>query len=296
MIVPSRLLARWDALPGHVRGGVLTLGSGVAATLMAVTARFLGDRIHATEVAFFRAAFGWLSVMPFVIAAGPRILRTQRPGQHLVRGVFGGISMLSLFYSIMHLPLADATTYSFTRGMFLIVLAALFLGEPFRFARVFAIVAGFAGMLVMLRPQMGVQPAALVALGGAFFTAFSVASVKLLMRTESPVTVMFYFGLCSTLLTLVPALFVWVTPNPWEMALRLLVGALGALNQTLFLRAYRATDATVLAPFEYTQLLTAALFGYLFFGDVPGPYTWIGAGIIVAANLALTYWESRRKR
>lgn len=292
----ASLLAWWDGLPGHIRGALLTLGSGVAATLMSATARYLGDRIPAAEVAFFRASFGWLSIMPFVVAAGPAVLRTARPGTHALRGFVGGISMLSSFYAVMHLPLADATTYSFTRGLFLVVLAALFLGEPFRYSRAIAIVAGFLGMLVMLRPQMGVEPAALVALGGAFFTAFSVMSVKMLMRTESPITVMFYFGLSSTLMTLLPALFVWVMPTWWELGLMLLAGALGSVNQSMFVRAYRVADATVLAPFEYMQVLTAALIGYLFFTDIPGVYTWIGAGIIVTANLALTYWESRRAK
>lgn len=288
------LHVRWQALPGPVRGAALITLSGVFGTVMGVFIKLLGSRIPVAEVAFIRSVFAFLWTAPFVLAAGVVVLRTAHPWWHLIRGVAGSLSLLGSYYALVHLPIADATAYNFTRALFLVLLAALLLGEPFRTSRIVATVLGFGGTVIMLRPQGGLELAALVALGAALSTAFSVTSIKKLMRTEAPVTVIFYFSLASMVFTAIPAIPVWVMPHGDEIALLVIAGALGTANQALIVRAYRSADATVIAPFEYLQLLWAAGLGFLIFSDVPGIYTWLGAAVIVAANLLLTYWERRR--
>ncbi len=289
------LNARWNALPGQLRGAILITLSGVFGTVMSVVIKLLGSRIPTAEVAFIRSVFAFMWIAPFVFAAGLAVLRTAYPWWHVIRGVAGSLSLLGSYYALIHLPIADATAYGFTRALFLVVLAALLLGEPFRTSRIVATVLGFGGTLIMLRPHGGIEFAALIALGAALSTAFSVTSIKKLMRTEAPVTVIFYFSLTSMVFTAIPAIPVWVMPHGDEILLLVVAGALGTANQALIVRAYRSADATVIAPFEYLQLLWAAGLGFLIFSDVPGIYTWLGAAVIVAANLMLTYWERRRK-
>ena len=282
--------ARFSALPGNVRGPLFLLVSGLVFAGMNVTIKLLGDRLGTGEIAFFRALIGLMFYWPF-IAFDLSALRTQYPGTHAVRGFIGGFSMLLSFHALILLPMADATAYGFTRSLFLIVLAVLILREPVRVRRLAATIIGFIGVLIMLQPQGGLQFAALIALSSAFINAWVVVLVKRLMAVEKPVTVLFYFGLSTTLLTAVPAMLDWQAPTAREWVLLVIMGFLGGAAQSLVIRAYRAAEATVLAPFDYVPLLYATLLGYLFFADLPTVWTVVGAAIIVAANLYITYRE-----
>jgi drug/metabolite transporter (DMT)-like permease len=135
-----------------------------------------------------------------------------------------------------------------------------------------------------------------VAVLGALISAVSAVFIKKLMATEAPVTVLFYFGMFMTLITAAPLPFVWVTPTLGELAYLLLLGITASVAQSCFIRAYRAADATLVAPFDYLQLVSATIIGFIAFGALPGVWTWLGAGIIVAANLWLTLSERRAAR
>lgn len=281
----AKRCAGWGGVPPHLRGIALIILSGICFSAMSALTKHLGARLSFFEVAFFRSAVGWILVWPFVARAGLRALRTQHPGAHLARGIASGCSVLAIFYSVVHLPLADATAYGFTRNLFIVLLAAMFLHEPLQRGRSAVAVLGFAGVLIMLRPQLGLSPAALIALGGALMAAGVIIIIKRLMRSEQPVTVMFYFGLATTAITGLPAIAYWVPPTAHELLLLLMVGALGGAGQTVMIMAYRVCDATVLAPFDYLQLVFAALIGLLVFSERPTAFTAAGAALIVLANL-----------
>jgi drug/metabolite transporter (DMT)-like permease len=261
--------------------------------VMGVLVKLVGTRLSIAQVTFFRALFGLLTILPFAIAAGPRVLATKRPLGHLGRGLMGATGMFCGFYSLAHLPLALATAYSFTKPLFLVLLALFFLGEKVRSRRLTAMAVGFAGVLVMLRPQAGIEFAAVVALGGAAIVAGVVVAVKLLVRTERPVTVMFYFGVISTAIMAVPAWLVWVPPSSGELLLLMAVGALGASGQSTMIRAYTLTEATAIGPLDYLRLLYSAAFGYLIFGEVPDRWMWAGAAIIIASTLYIARREAQ---
>lgn len=290
----------WLRLAPVARGALWMLAAGVLFTGMGALVKVLGARLDSFQVAFFRALFGLLWILPFAIAAGWPALRTNHPGGHFVRGLIGAIAMFCGFYSVAHLPLADATAYSFTKPLFLVLLAALFLGERVRLRRISATAIGFLGVLVMLQPDAllhgRVELAAIVGLSGAGLVAAVVVLVKRLLRTERPVTVMFYFGLISTAVTLLPALLVWVAPTWRELTLLLLIGALGAAGQSCMLRAYSSAEATAVEPFDYTRLLYAAVVGFAVFGEVPGPWMLAGATLIIASTLYIARREAQLAR
>jgi drug/metabolite transporter (DMT)-like permease len=285
--------ARWLAISPHMRGALWTLLGGLLFSIMSVLIKVLGTRLDIFQVAFFRAAFGLATLLPFAIAAGPRVLRTHRPMAHVIRGLIGAAGMFCGFYSIAKLPLADSSAYSFTRPLFLIVLAVLFLGERIRLRRVTATAVGFVGVLVMLRPHGGIETAAVVGLLGALFAALVSIFIKQLSETEKPITVLLYFGLVSTAVTLAPAVFVWQPATLWELIMLMLIGATGASAQSAMIRGYAITEATAVAGYDYARLIYAAVLGFAVFGEVPGLWTVAGALTVASSTLYIAYREAQ---
>jgi drug/metabolite transporter (DMT)-like permease len=286
----------WRGIPGNVRGALWILVAGVMFALVAAVVKDLAPRIDPFQAALFRAVGGLLSVAPLVMRGGLAVVRTRQPALHFWRGLFGVGSMLCVFYAYAHLPLADAVTLSFARPLFLVVLAVLFLGERIRVRRSTATVIGFIGVVVMLRPAGTIDPAALVALAGAAVMAGAAVFVKKLAVSESLVTMIFWFGIASTVACLPAAALVWVWPTPSEWAALAAIGALGATGQVFFLWALRVGEATAVIPFDYAQILYAAALGFVLFGEAPDWLTWAGATLIVAATSYIAVREARVKR
>jgi len=281
-------------LPENVQGAFWVIASCLLVVSMSVVVKMLGARLDSFQLSFFRAAFGLLVVAPFALAAGPTILRTRRLGLHLARGIAGGIGMISGFYALTHLPLADVSAIGFTKPLFLIVLATLVLRERVGYRRWSATFVGFLGVLIMVRPGGGVlELAALVALLGALAAACVKLFVKQLSQTERPVTILVYLGLITTTLTALPAYLVWQPPTVIELALMLLVGVLASLAQLCIIRGYKIGEASALAPFEYSRLPFAATYGILLFAEIPDLYTLAGAALIVASTLYIAHREAQ---
>ncbi|MBM3536299.1 MAG: DMT family transporter [Alphaproteobacteria bacterium] len=290
-----RLHARLRALPPNVRGALWMLLGTVIWSTSDVIVKNLGHRIDPFQIALFRCFFGGLIVLPFLLAsANPMAFQTRRLGGHVVRAAAGYLAMAFGWYAIVHLPLADATALSFSRPLFLVVLAVLFMGEIVRWRRWTATAAGFIGVLVMARPGLSQVDLGLVAaIGGAFCVAVVSMMIKSLAATERPATIIFYFGVLSSLLALGPALWVWRTPSLVEFALLVWIGAVGSLGQYFTIRAFRIAEATAVDPFDYTRLLFATIFGFLFFNEVPDIFTLVGAAIIVGSTFYIARREAR---
>ena len=172
--------------------------------------------------------------------------------------------------------------------------AVMFLGESVRWRRWSATVAGFLGVVVMLRPGAAeFDPAMLVALMQALAIAAAVTLVKRMPMSESNLTVLLYFAVISTLGTLGPALWVWRTPTWEEAGLAALMGLLGVGSQAAIVKGYRTGEASAAAPFDYSRLLFATLFGFVLFSEVPDAWTIMGAGIVVASTVYIARREAR---
>lgn len=288
-----RLLARLRLLPGNARGALWMLGAVSAFSAMDALIKWVGQTLDPFQIAFFRCVFGGLFVLPFALRDGPAALRTRRWGGHLFRALIGYTAMTLGFYAVTHLPLADATALSFTRPLFMIVLAVLFLSEQVRWRRWSATGVGFLGVLVMARPgEGGFEFAALVAIAATLFVAGVGVMLKRLSTTERPETIIFYFTVISSLMALGPALYVWRPPTWVDIAIMMLLGALGSLGQYLSIRAYRVAEATAVDPVDYARLLLATAFGFSLFGELPDRWTLLGALIIIASTLYITRREA----
>ncbi|TMK14050.1 MAG: DMT family transporter [Alphaproteobacteria bacterium] len=270
---------------------------GFCAVMMNVLIRFAAYRLHPFEVTFFRCLFSLFVMLPFIIRSGPSILATPKVGFYTLRAVVGLISMLSWFYGITIVPLATATAVNFTAPLFATMAAALILHEDVRLRRWIAVVIGFVGVLVIMRPgRESLDAMLLLILLSAASSAMNNITVKYLVRTERPNTIVALFSVYLTPLSLIPALFVWEWPDLKSLGALVGLGVIGTLAHLSVARAYLAADASACAPYEFVRLPYAALIGYLLFGEVSDGWTWVGAAIIAGAAIYVAHREAKLAR
>ncbi len=288
----------WGRLSPAARAAMLMAGGSLLFSIMGALVKLLGQRLDSFQIAFFRCLFGFLAILPFVLLEkGRHAFRTIHPWGHFLRGAVGVGAMVAGFYATTRLPLTDSTAISFTAPLFMILTAIFLLGETVRWRRGLATLAGFIGVVVMVRPDRGaIDEAALVGLFGAFLAALSTTLIKRLSATELALTVLVYFGLFSSVLTAVPAWLVWRPLSPDELWLLALVGSLGAIGQFFQVRAYAIGELTAVAPIDYSRLLFAGVIGYFAFAELPDRYTLSGALIIVGSTLYIAYREAQLSR
>lgn len=277
-----------------VRAIGLMVLSTLLFTVMHALVRDITDSIHPFEVAFFRNLFGLLVVVPFVLREGLAVLRTERLPLHGVRAVLNAAGMLLFFFGLSAAPLATVTALSFTAPIFLTVLAMLFLGESVRLRRWSAILLGFAGAVVVLRPTgASVGPGEIATLCSSVVWAGALLVIKILGRTERSVTIITYMSLLMMPITLVAALFHWTWPTAHELAVLVGIGILGSAGQLVMTQALKEAEASVVMPFDFFKLIWAALIGYLLFAEVPDLWTWVGGAMIFGSAVYIARRERR---
>ena len=270
----------------HQRATLFILCSAATFPVMGALVKYLSTDFHPLELAFFRCLFGGVVLIPFFLRR-PAAIVTARPGMHLFRGVLGVIAMWTGFTALSLLPLAEAVTLGFTRILFLIPLAVLILGDRVDLPRWIATLIGFGGIVLMVDPSDTDLPAGGVALalGAALIVAGVKLTVKALAETEATLTIQLWFAGFATLATLVPALFVWRWPEPFELLLLLAIGGAGTLGQVFTVLGLRGVQPSAVMPVDYTRLIFATFYGFLLFGQLPAAATITGACVIVAATL-----------
>ncbi len=279
-----------DDLPPNVRGALWMLLAAVLFSSMEALVKQLSLSFHFFEIAFFRAFFGLLWILPFVVRNGRAALVPRSPGLHVLRGVIGTAAMWCAYYAIAHLSLADATALSFTRSLFLTLLGVLLLQERVGVRQWLATTIGFIGVLVVSRPGDGIEWATVVALLGALLVAAISVLLKKLAANNTTASITFYASLIMTVTTFIPAITVWQTPDLVALAQFAAIAAIGTAAQVCLVRAMYHGEASVVAPFDYLRLLIAIAYGYLLFGNVAGLHTLLGGGLIIAS----TIWATRK--
>ena len=285
------------SLDRPVTGIMLRLAAAAMLALMFALVKLTAARgVHIVESLFYRQAFA----LPFVLcwaALGPGFasLRTSRIGTHATRMVIGLGAMTLNFLGMTMLPLAEATVIGFAVPLFATVLAALFLGEKVGRYRISAVLIGFIGVLVVMRPDSAAMHStgALIALAGAVATASVTIFIRQLGTTEATTTTVFWFTASSLIpLSLLMVFFARVH-DPLTWALLIGIGVTGGIAQLLLTGALRFAPVAVVLPMDYTGLIWASLMGWLLFAALPVPATLIGAPIIIVSGLAILWREHR---
>jgi len=266
--------------------------STICYSLLHALIRGMSNELHPFELAFFRNLFGLLVVLPWFIRYGLAPLRTSRFGLHAVRAGLNVIAVLSYFYALSLVPLADATALSFTAPIITTVLAIFFFREFVGIRRWIAILVGFTGAFVVLRPGVeSVTVGQLLVLTYALFFAIALIVTKILGQTESSVTIITYVSLLMVPISAIPAVLVWQTPSLVQIGVMLIMGILGTSAQLLMTQALKEGETHVVMPFDFTKMIWAVLLGLLVFQEIPGIYTWLGVGMIFSSAFYIGYRE-----
>lgn len=280
---------------GNLRGiGLILVGFALFSVTDALMKHLTGS-FPLPQTVFFLALFSLVPIVGLALAQGGlRTLGTRRPGVQLLRGVLGMTAGYTAFFAYSRMPIADAYAILFSSPLIIAALSAVVFREKVDARRWAAIIIGFGGVLIMLRPTEAVaNVGAFGALASALCFSLSAIVVRHWGRSETAPSFPFY-GNAMGLLVLAPVLpFVYVEPTMGDVVLMALCGISAGTALTCLLTAFRIAPGPVVAPFQYTQMLWGVLFGWLVFGDRPGPQLLAGAGIVIVSGLYLLHREAR---
>lgn len=281
-----------------VAAGILLMILAVGLfTVMNTFVKLIGPEYHPFEAVFFRNVVAVFLVIPFVLASGGLgTLKTRRPFGHMLRAVSGILSNVCFFAAYQRIALADGMVVSMAVPIFATLLAVPLLGEKVGWRQWAAILVGFAGVLIALKPGGGIQTGSLFALGGTLAWAVTILFVKKLSATETPYTIVFYYMLSGAAIAAAIMPWVWVTPTPRVLLYYLGAGVVGGLAQIAMTTALKLAPASVVSPFEYTQIGWAVLFDLALWGVSPSATTLVGAAIVVGTGLYIFRHEAGLRR
>lgn len=263
--------------------------------LMSVMVKLLSQTLPNAMVVFLRCALSLLVLLPALARQGSWILRTRHLREHALRGVAGMGAMYCFFFAIAELGLAEALLLNYSLPLFIPLVERAWLGEPTPRGIVKPLGLGLLGLIFILKPGLGLfQPVALIGVLGAVLAATAQVGVRRLTQSEPVTKIVFYFAVSSTLVALVPALFVWQLPTAAAAPALLVLVTTGTVAQLLMTRAYQLAPAAQVGPFIYASVAFAALFDWFVFARSPDGASALGTALIAAAGvLAL---RSRRRR
>ncbi|MDD3450089.1 MAG: DMT family transporter [Gammaproteobacteria bacterium] len=275
------------------RGALLLVGAALAFASMGAVIKISTGRLHYTQVVFFRSLFGLLAMAPWMLRHGIRGLATPHLRLHLGRGLSGVAAMFCFFHAIAELRLGEAVLLNYTAPLFTPLIAWVWLREPATRGIHIAVAAGFAGILLILRPGIGVfQPAALAGLASGVLAALAFVGIRRMAGIEPPTRIVFYYSLLSTAVAALPLAWYWRHPEPRDWLLLMGVGGLATIGQLLLTRAYSLAPVGRIGPFTYAAVVFAALYGWMFWDEALGPATLAGMVLVCLAGILAL----RRKR
>jgi len=272
--------------------------SGVLFAILNAISRIMSLQMHPIEALCLRYGAGVALMLPIVLRAGFRAYRPHGLPVVIGRGAVHSSGLMLWFIALPHIPLADTTAISFTNPIFIMLGAALIMGERLVPARWVAAFVGLFGVLVVLWPKLsgdtGFYGVLMLATSPIFAVSYLLA--KHLARRNPPEVIVVWQLVCVAAFTLPVAVANWTWPTPGQWAITVLAGVIGTMGHYAMNSAIRLADLSVTQPIRYLELVWASLLGVLVFGDLPGLSVFIGGAIIFASASAIARWEARRPR
>lgn len=291
-----------------IRGIMLKCASVAVFTVMgALVKATAGDGLGVPpgQQVFFRSLFAIPVILLWLLLQGGDVLaglRTVRPMGHFYRGIVGTISMALGFWAFAMIPFPEAIAIGYASPLWVVIFAALLLGERVRLFRLSMVALGLLGVLIVLAPQIGFGSegpdwrrslGVTAAFGAAIFAALAQVFVRKLTAHERTSAIVFWFSVTSALLSLLTLPFGWVWPDAETAALLVSIGLLGGLAQIFMTSAYRFGEASLIAPFEYTSMILSVAIGWFFFDEIATPTMLAGAALVILAGM-LIIWRERQ--
>ena len=275
---------------------LFVLSASATFTLGSALVKALASDFPVLEIVMFRSIVGFLLMLPMIIRAGGlNALKTHRPIGHVLRTAYGFIGTVTSVYGFGVLPLVTVTALGFAMPLFLTVVSVPLLGEHVGPRRASAVLVGFLGVMVMLRPwhvdadslPLG---AVVIVMAGVFTWSLSMINIRQMGDAgERNVTIVSWYSLGTASLGAIGCVADWVTPTPWQLATLVSAGLMSGLGQLLMTEGYRAAETTLVAPFEYGAIIYATVLGIAIWGEWPDVWNLVGIAVLVASGLYI--WQ-----
>lgn len=282
----------------NVRAGIIwMLATTFFFVVIDTQAKYLLERYSLVQVLWARFFFHFVLVLPLVLHRISGLPRSKALGLQALRSTLMLITTLLFFLGIQRVPLATASTIMFLSPILVTLLAIPLLGEKVGIRRLTSVAVGFLGALIVIRPGSGfMEIAAGFLLACALCNALYQITTRKLRHIDPPLITLLYTAAGGALVFTLAVPFFWKTPELWDAALMLGIGAAGGAGHLCLIRAFQSAPAAAIVPFAYSNLIWATLFGYLVFGNLPDHWTFIGAAVIAGSGLYIFWREQLAKK
>jgi len=276
---------------------LLGIGATLFGSFMGAGVKFLSDDLHPIIICFYRCLMGLILITPFIALNNFKALKSSNTKLQLIRASINIISMICWFSAIGIMHFEKATALGFTTPLFTTILAVIILGEVIRFHRTAALILGFIGIIVIIRPgYLPFEFGTLLMLAASFSFSFVLIFVKKLSATDSSLTIIFYHLLYMTPVFFILSLFFWESVSFNQLVIFVFMGASGLLSHWCLAQAFKLSDTTFVMPLQFTKLIWASLIGLFIFAEQPDIWTWVGGIIIFISVVYITYREAFKKK
>ena len=270
--------------------------SGFCFVMMHGTVKYLSEEIHPFEIAFFRNVFVVIVLAPIILSNGRKVFVSKQPKIHIYRILLNSVALICFFYGLSKTALAEATALGFTVPIFATILSILFLKEKIRLRRFSALIIGFIGTLIVLRPDISIQIGSLFIILSSLLWSICLIFIKQLTKTDNAITISLYAGIGLIPATLFVAVPVWITPNIHQVLILFFISFMGTLAQTLMNSSFKRGEVAMLLPFDFLRLIWAALLGYTLFIETPEITLWLGGILILGSTSYMAWREMKLKK
>jgi drug/metabolite transporter (DMT)-like permease len=283
-----------DSWPPVIQCTFWVLISGTLMVVQLGIVRMIANDISVFEIVFFRALFSCIFIAPLIVGNPTVLLRPNRPVIMGICGFLAFVAGVCFYFAAKYMPIADITAIHFSRPIFAAILAAIVLKEGLKGPRAIAIIGGFIGAAIIIRPGLvEFNVGIFFVLGVVVVQTWNPINRRLLSQSEHPDTIAVWTQLIVLPLAMIPAIFFWITPTMELLFWMATIGLLEMLNQRVLARAYIQGETVIVLALHYTRLPLAAIAGYLMFGEMAEVWVWVGAIVIAAAALYLAQHERR---
>ena len=269
--------------------------SGLFFVFMHSAVKYLSKEVHIFEIAFFRCALVIFVLAPIILQQGKSVFITRQPKIQFLRITTNSVAMLCFFYGISSTPLAQLTTLGFTVPIFTTILAVVFMKEKIRLRRTSALIIGFIGTLIVMRPDISIELGAVLIIFSSFLWSVCLIYIKKLTETDSAITISLYFGIGMIPATFVMAFPVFEMIDLRQFIILIFIAITGTLAQTIMNFAFEKGELALLLPFDFLRLIWSVLIGYSLFAEKPEITLWIGGFLIIGSTSYIAWRESKLK-
>jgi len=263
-------------------------------TVMLSFLKIAQEDVNVYVAGFFRFFLGLVIILPYIIKKKDAVLKTTHLKQHFLRAILGLPAMLLYFSALVLLPIEKLTAISFVVPLLVTILAVFFLGEKIYIYRTLALILGFGGMLVIIRPGfVDISIGVYMVLFSALLWSINIIITKKISKDDSAITILAYQSIFMSLLSFFIVLFFWEMPSLKTFIYLILAAMCGTVLHLTLNHAFKLVDVSMTQPYSFLNLVFASIIGYFVFDEIPDLYTWIGALIIFTGVLIISYREMK---